>query len=138
AQQPQHRRLVHADLLGQLVKGPRPLGQPAQQAQRPVHALTHPDILQLAHPRSSTASSSATRSAGSGGPTSSLVRSAAAACRWPARSRRTAGSPASVAARNPAAKASPAPTGSTTSTRSAGTNVVTRPSIMVAPCSPCL
>ena len=45
---------------------------------------------------------------------------AAAAMRWPCRSRSRTGSPRRVAERNPAAKASPAPTGATTSTRGAG------------------
>ena len=72
-------------------------------------------------PRSRRAGS-ATSGAGSGGPTSWWVRSADAARRCPARSRRRGDQPASVAARKPAANASPAPTGSTTSTRSAGWN----------------
>ncbi|EYT84279.1 hypothetical protein CF54_02495 [Streptomyces sp. Tu 6176] len=70
--------------------------------------------------------------------------SAAAAVRWPWRSRAVAARPRRVAERNPAAKASPAPTWATTSTRGAGTKVAAARaapparSWTVAPSAPCL
>ena len=56
---------------------------------------------------------------------SPVVCSVRAARRWPARSRSSCGAPASTAARYPPAKASPAPTTSTTCTANDGSKTST-------------
>src|SRR3954447_21846761 len=73
------------------------------------------------HAAASTASAAARVSADGRAAWSPVERSAEPATRCPSRSRATWSSPRRIPDSQPAAKASPAPTGSTTSTRSAGT-----------------
>src|SRR5690606_11625312 len=138
AQQPQRGRLVHAEPGGHLLQPGGPLGEERQDGQGAVDGLAHgvrafpagvpaPAVqpgprCSLPQSSSGSAASSPACSREGGAARSPGTVSAAAAKRWPWRSRSSGGRPRSVAERNPAANASPAPTGAATSTRAAGAN----------------
>lgn len=137
-EQAQRGGLVDAEAVGDLAEIGGALGEERKDAQRAVDGLTHgvgtsSDARSAAvqpGPRRSVSQAVSSRAtsrsawARAGGSVRSpgTVRTAAA-IRCPCRTRSRTGRSRRVAERNPAAKASPAPTGATTSTRRAGTVV---------------